>query len=53
MRPEFQALAKAIAGEADQTKSANDDQGVQHGGWSARDGAGFKSHQPRDKSGRQ
>ena len=47
MRLEFQALPETVASNADQTKPADDDQGVQHGRWSARSGGGFKGSQPK------
>jgi hypothetical protein len=42
VRLESQALPKAVAAEANQNKPADDDQGMQHGGWSAASGGGFK-----------
>ena len=42
MRLEVQALPEAVAAEAEQNEPTDDDQGMQHGGSSARDGVGFK-----------
>jgi hypothetical protein len=42
IRLEFQALPEAVAAEAEQNEPTDDDQGMQHGGSSARDDTGFK-----------
>jgi hypothetical protein len=52
VRSEFQALPEAEAGEADQNKPADDDEGMQHGGWSARSRVGFTSYKSEPKRDR-